>query len=59
MERDLAGSRKVREYLVLSDRYLEAAETLVGSKNWEPAMANVLHSIDVSIKAALSSVVKG
>jgi HEPN domain-containing protein len=52
----MEGDAKVQEYLALSGRYLQAAETLAREGNHEPAMFNAIHAMELAIKAALYTV---
>ena len=47
---------KVQEYLALSGRYLQAAETLFKEENLEPAMFDAVHAMELAIKASLYTV---
>lgn len=52
----MEGDAKVQEYLGLSGRYLRAAETLFHDENYEPAMFNAIHAMELAIKASLYTV---
>jgi len=52
----MEGNAKVQEYLALSGRYLQGAETLFREENFEPAMFDAIHATELAIKAALYTV---
>ena len=49
----MAINGKVPEYLALATKYFEAGALTAQAKNWEPALNSLLHSIELSVKAAL------
>ena len=52
----MAINGKVQEYLALATKYFEAGELTAKAKNWEPALNSVLHSLELSVKAALYTI---
>lgn len=54
----MADPEKVQEHLALSKKYWKAAELLAKKGLWEPCMFNVLHAIELAVKAALYTIVE-
>ena len=49
----MAGNEAVRDYHDLSVKVLKAATVNLESELYEPALANAIHSLELSIKAVL------
>jgi len=52
----MAINGKVQEYLALATKYFKAGALTARAKNWEPALNSLLHSIELSVKAALYTI---
>lgn len=55
MGQDKGVSNKIQDYYNLSLSYLESAKISLKNTLFEPAMFNAIHSLELSLKAALST----
>lgn len=49
----MENNEEILEYYRLSQTYLKAAVELLDDKLYEPALFNVIHSLELGVKAAL------